>query len=88
MATDDTEEELLRSVALQNAKSILLARQRAERELTRRRRRWSGRPDVGQFAPAVLPPAQRRATSLTPKIAELRKRLAKDLVPHGARTLS
>ena len=33
MATDDTEEELLRSVALQNAKSILLARQRAEREL-------------------------------------------------------
>ena len=33
MAADDTEEKLLRSVALQNAKSILLARQRAEREL-------------------------------------------------------
>jgi PAS domain S-box-containing protein len=33
MASDDTEENLLRSVALQNAKSILLARQRAEREL-------------------------------------------------------
>jgi PAS domain S-box-containing protein len=31
--TDDTEEKLLRSVALQNANSILLARQRAEREL-------------------------------------------------------
>jgi PAS domain S-box-containing protein len=33
MAADDTEEKLLRSVALQNAKSILIARQRAEREL-------------------------------------------------------
>ena len=33
MAADDTEEKLLRSVALQNANSILLARQRAEREL-------------------------------------------------------
>ena len=33
MATDDEEEKLLRSVALQNAQSILLARQRAEREL-------------------------------------------------------
>lgn len=33
MATDDNEEKLLRSVALQNANSILLARQRAEREL-------------------------------------------------------
>ena len=31
----DEEEELLRSVAIQNAKSILLARQRAERELLR-----------------------------------------------------
>ena len=31
----DDEEELLRSVALQNAKSILLARQRAEQELLR-----------------------------------------------------
>ena len=33
MATDDNEEKLLRSVALQNANSILLARQQAEREL-------------------------------------------------------
>ena len=33
MAADDTEEKLLRSVALQNANSILLARQRAERDL-------------------------------------------------------
>jgi PAS domain S-box-containing protein len=33
MSTDKDEEELLRSVALQNAKSILLARHRAEREL-------------------------------------------------------
>jgi PAS domain S-box-containing protein len=33
MPTQEDEEELLRSVALQNAKSILLARQRAEREL-------------------------------------------------------
>ncbi len=33
MATDDDEEKLLRSVALQNAQSILLARQRADREL-------------------------------------------------------
>ena len=32
---DDEEEQLLRSVALQNAKSILLARQRAEQELLR-----------------------------------------------------
>jgi GAF domain-containing protein len=30
---DDTEEELLRSVALQNANAILHARQRAEQEL-------------------------------------------------------
>ena len=33
MAADDTEEKLLHSVALQNANSILLARQRAEQEL-------------------------------------------------------
>jgi len=33
MAPDEDEEELLRSVALQNAQSILLARQRAEEEL-------------------------------------------------------
>jgi two-component sensor histidine kinase len=33
MAADEDEEQLLRSVALQNAKSILAARQRAEREL-------------------------------------------------------
>ncbi len=33
MAADDTEEKVLRSVALQNATSILLARQRAERQL-------------------------------------------------------
>jgi PAS domain S-box-containing protein len=33
MPADEEEEKLLRSVALQNAKSILLARQRAEREL-------------------------------------------------------
>ena len=32
---DDEEEQLLRSVALQNAQSILLARQRAEEELVR-----------------------------------------------------
>ncbi len=35
MAANDDEEELLRSVALQNAQSILLARQRAEEELVR-----------------------------------------------------
>jgi PAS domain S-box-containing protein len=35
MAPDDDEDELLRSVALQNAKSILRARQRAEEELVR-----------------------------------------------------
>ena len=34
MKADENEEKLLRSVALQNAQSILLARQRAERELT------------------------------------------------------
>src|SRR5690242_19590172 len=33
MASDEREEERLRSVALENAKSILRARQRAEREL-------------------------------------------------------
>ena len=33
MAAHDDEEQLLRSVALQNARSILLARQRSEREL-------------------------------------------------------
>ncbi|MBI3547364.1 MAG: hypothetical protein HY081_12355, partial [Gammaproteobacteria bacterium] len=32
---EDNEEKLLRSVALQNAQSILLARQRAEEELQR-----------------------------------------------------
>jgi len=35
VAANEDEEELLRSVALQNAKSILLARQRAEEELVR-----------------------------------------------------
>ncbi|HYH82536.1 MAG TPA: ATP-binding protein [Longimicrobium sp.] len=35
MATNDDEESLLHSVALQNASSILLARQRAEQELVR-----------------------------------------------------
>jgi PAS domain S-box-containing protein len=35
MAADDAEDELLRAVALQNARSILLARQRAEEELLR-----------------------------------------------------
>ena len=48
MAASDDEEELLRSVALQNAQSILLARQRAEEELLRakealERRRTSSR---------------------------------------------
>ena len=33
MEADQGEEEMLRSVALQNAKSILVARQRAEQEL-------------------------------------------------------
>ena len=33
MAQDDEEDRLLRSVALQNANAILIARQRAEREL-------------------------------------------------------
>jgi PAS domain-containing protein len=33
MQLDDNEERLLRSVALQNAKAVLLARERAEREL-------------------------------------------------------
>ena len=33
MSSDEREEELLRSVAFENAKSILRARQRAEREL-------------------------------------------------------
>ena len=35
MAADEDEEALLRSVALQNAQSILVARQRAEEELVR-----------------------------------------------------
>ena len=35
---DDDEEKLLRSVALQNAKSILRARQRAEQELLESKR--------------------------------------------------
>ena len=39
MAANDDEEELLRSVALQNAKSILLARQRAE-EALRKQSEW------------------------------------------------
>jgi PAS domain S-box-containing protein len=38
MPIDDDEEKLLRSVALQNAKSILLARQRAEQELLESKR--------------------------------------------------
>ena len=33
MARDDDEDKVLRSVALQNANAILIARQRAEREL-------------------------------------------------------
>src|SRR5208337_3741631 len=33
MASDENEEKLLRSVALQNARAVLLARERAEREL-------------------------------------------------------
>jgi signal transduction histidine kinase len=39
----DDEEELLRSVALQNAKSILLARQRAEQEMLRAKEALEGR---------------------------------------------
>jgi PAS domain S-box-containing protein len=39
MAADDSEEGRLRSVALQNAEAILLARQRAERELAAERER-------------------------------------------------
>ncbi|HEV2855287.1 MAG TPA: PAS domain S-box protein [Thermoanaerobaculia bacterium] len=39
MASDDHEERRLRSVALQNAKAILIARQRAERELAAERER-------------------------------------------------
>jgi PAS domain S-box-containing protein len=39
MAYDDDEERRLRSVALQNAKAILLARQKAERELAAERER-------------------------------------------------
>ena len=39
MAPNEDEEELLRSVALQNAKSILLARQRAEDAL-RKQSEW------------------------------------------------
>src|SRR5262245_38179859 len=39
MATKDHEEELLRSVALQNAQSILLARRRAEEDL-RKQSEW------------------------------------------------
>jgi hypothetical protein len=42
MPIDDDEEKLLRSVALQNAKSIFLARQRAEREKTFHERRSVG----------------------------------------------
>ena len=38
MPIDQDEEKLLRSVALQNAKSILLARQRAEQELIESKR--------------------------------------------------
>jgi C4-dicarboxylate-specific signal transduction histidine kinase len=33
MSSDENEEKLLRSVALQNAQAVLLARERAEREL-------------------------------------------------------
>ena len=33
MTPDDNEEKLIRSVALQNARAVLLARERAEREL-------------------------------------------------------
>ena len=39
MATEKDEDELLRSVALQNAQSILLARQRVEQELAEERER-------------------------------------------------
>ena len=33
MSTNDNEDQLLRSVALQNARAILLARERAEKSL-------------------------------------------------------
>jgi len=44
MRTPEDEERRLRSVALQNANTILLARQRAERELAGERRRSQGDP--------------------------------------------
>ena len=42
MNPDDNEEKLIRSVALQNARAVLLARERAERELV------SAKEDVGR----------------------------------------
>ena len=42
MASNENEEELLRSVALQNARSILLARKRAEDALQKQSERGSG----------------------------------------------
>ena len=43
-SSEENEVAVLRSVALQNAQSILVARQRAEQDLTWRTRHWSGRP--------------------------------------------
>ena len=46
MTAHQNEEELLRSVALQNAQTILVARQRAEEELARAER-IAGAQDAG-----------------------------------------
>ena len=66
---DDEEAELLRSVALQNAKSILQARQRAEEELVRTKE-WL-RVTLASIGDAVITTdTEGRVTSLNP-VAEL-----------------
>jgi PAS domain S-box-containing protein len=69
MERDDEEERLLRSVALKNAKSILLARQRAEEELVRAKE-WL-RVTLASIGDAVITTdTEGRVSSLNP-VAEL-----------------